>query len=326
MVRVLGSCPVNGAGTGPRPVRRVAVIGATGCMGRQITAAFAARGTEVVAIARRYASHVAAHRFLALDAAHASGAELAALLAAERVDAVVNATLGWGEELRATNVQLAERLVDALRRTPGSPRLVHLGTIHEYGPVLWGTSIDEEVPPRPQQPYPASKLVAAGLVLDAARAGEVDGVVLRLTNTIGPHPAAESFFGSLAARLSDDRGPIDLTVAEAHRDYVDSRDAAEAVVRAAETPSAQGVFNIGTGRALDIRTLVAALVRAAGGPRERVREHAGAVSSRGADWIQVDSTRARRLLGWSPRYSLEASMQAMWETVRTESLRPGGAP
>ncbi|MFC7259812.1 NAD-dependent epimerase/dehydratase family protein [Streptomyces lutosisoli] len=300
---------------------RVAVIGATGCMGRQIAAAFAARGTEVVAIARRHASQVAAHRFLALDAAHASSEQLAEVLATERVDAVVNATLGWGDELQSTNVQLVERLVDALKKTPSPPRLVQLGTIHEYGPVPWGTSIGEEVEPDPRQPYPRSKLVAAGLVLDAARAGELDGVVLRLTNTIGPHPAAESFFGSLAARLRDDPGAIDLTIAEAHRDYVDSRDAADAVVRAAETPSAQGVFNIGTGRALDIGTLVTALVQASGRPPGTVRGHPGAVRSRGADWIQVDSTRARRLLGWSPRHSLDASMRAMWETVRAERPR-----
>ncbi|WP_328843055.1 NAD-dependent epimerase/dehydratase family protein [Streptomyces sp. NBC_00258] len=319
MARGFGHRPVSRVGPGPPTVRRVAVIGATGCMGRQIASAFAARGTEVVAIARRYTSHVAAHRFLALDAAHTSSEQLAQLLAEERVGAVVNATLGWGDELHATNVQLTERLVDALRRTPGSPRLVHLGTIHEYGPVPRGTSIDEKVPPHPQQPYPVSKLIAARLVLDAARAGDLDGVVLRLTNTIGPHPAAESFFGSLAARLRDDRDTIDLTIAEAHRDYVDSRDAADAVVRAAESPSAHGVFNIGTGRALDIRTLVAALVRAAGRPPESVRGHLGAIRSRGADWIRVDGARAQRLLGWSPLYSLDASMRALWETVRTES-------
>ncbi|WP_435229103.1 NAD-dependent epimerase/dehydratase family protein [Streptomyces sp. Tue6028] len=297
---------------------RVAVIGATGCVGRQITQAFAARGTEVVAVARRPAPHMAAHRFVALDVAGAPAERLADFLAAQRVDAVVNATLGWGQELHATNVRLVERLVDALKKTPEPPRLVQLGTIHEYGPVPRGTSIDERVRPDPRQPYPRSKLVAARLVLDAARAGELDGVVLRLTNTIGPHPAAESFFGSLAARLRDEPGPVDLTLAEAHRDYVDSRDAADAVVRAAESPAAHGVFNIGSGRARDIRTLVAALVRASGRPRDSVRGHPGTVQSRGADWIQVDSTRARRLLGWSPRHDLDASMRAMWETVRAE--------
>ncbi|MGW2027801.1 NAD-dependent epimerase/dehydratase family protein [Streptomyces decoyicus] len=307
----------------PGPVR-VAVLGATGCMGRHICAAFSAEGSEVVAIARRYAPQVAAHRFLSLDVAGSTSDGLARVLSHEEVDVVVNATLGWGEELHYTNVQLVERLLDALAMLQAPPRLVHLGTIHEYGPVPSGTSVHEGTEPAPENPYAKAKLTASRMVLDAVRVGALDGVVLRVANTLGPHPALESFFGSLAVRLrgAEAATGIELTIADARRDYVDVRDAVDAVVRAARIRRADPLVNIGCGRARDVRELVDELVAAAGLPAETLREQRGEVRSRGADWIQVDISRAGRLLGWRPRFTLGESMRAMWDTVGADQPLP----
>ncbi|BET45135.1 NAD(P)-dependent oxidoreductase [Streptomyces tendae] len=301
----------------------VAVLGGTGCMGRHICAAFAGRGARVVAVSRRRTPVVDAYRFLPMDVVQCTAEELAAVLTAERVDTVVNATLGWGrteEEMGYTNVRLVERLLDAARSMAHPPRLVHLGTIHEYGPVSHGTLIDEGLPPRPQTLYARAKLTASRMVLDAVRAGLLDGIVLRVTNTIGPYPAPESFFGALAARLRDVAAGegVELTVADARRDYVDVRDAADAVVRAARSPLADPLVNLGRGEALHIRELVDALVRATGLPPESIRERPGDVAGRsaGADWIRVDNSRAGRLLGWRPRYDVDASMRDLWDTVR----------
>lgn len=35
----------------------------------------------------------------------------------------------------------------------------------------------------------------------------------------------------------------------------------------------------------------------------------------GADWIQVDRSRAERSLGWRPRHALATSFRDMWDTV-----------
>ncbi|MGC0380064.1 NAD-dependent epimerase/dehydratase family protein [Streptomyces sp. SAI-129] len=304
----------------------VAVLGATGCMGRQISAAFASRGARVLAVARRRvpeAQPPGGPPFIPLDIAACGGRELAAILTTERVATVVNATLGWGrtdEEMHRSNVRPVETVIDALRRLPRRTRLVQLGTIHEYGPLPEGVATDEDVEPRPRSSYARAKVIASRKVLDAVDTGDVDGVVLRLTNTIGPHPAMESFLGSLARsmRRADPAKGLDVTIAPARRDYVDVRDAVDAVVTAAYGPCAEPLLNIGSGTALDIRTLVRALAGAAGLPPGSVRERVAEVNSRsaGADWIRVDIERARRALGWRPRRTLTDSMQAMWDTVR----------
>ncbi|WP_435604586.1 NAD-dependent epimerase/dehydratase family protein [Streptomyces sp. bgisy130] len=302
----------------------MAVLGATGCMGRHLCAAFAAEGNHVVAVARRYAPQVAGYRFLPFDVAGSTSDEAARLLAREGVEVVVNATLGWGEELHYANVQLVERLVGALTALPSPPRLVHLGTVHEYGPVPAGTWIDEGTEPAPATPYGMAKLTASRMVLDAVRAAALDGVVMRLANTVGPHPALESFFGSLAVRLRDaGAAGVEVTIADARRDYVDVRDAVAAVVAAARSPRADPLVNIGCGRAWDVRELVGELVAAAGLPPEALRERAREVTSQGGNWVQVDISRAGRLLGWAPRFTIGESMRALWETVRADRPLPG---
>lgn len=307
----------------PRPLR-VAVLGATGCVGRHVCTAFAAEGNEVVAIARRYAPRIAAHRFQPLDVAGSASEELARVLADEHIDVVVNATLGWGDELHYTNVQLVERLIGALAMMQTPVRLVHLGTIHEYGQVPSGTSIHEDTPPAPTNPYGKAKLTASRMVLEAVRNGAVNGVVLRVANTLGPYPALESFFGSLAVRLrgTDAATGIELTIADAQRDYVDVRDAVDAVLKAARITRADPLVNIGCGQAMNVRKLVTELVAAAGLPAETIREQPGEVHGRGGDWVQVDISRAARLLGWQPRFTIRESMRAMWDTVHADQSLP----
>jgi nucleoside-diphosphate-sugar epimerase len=307
--------------------QRVAVLGAAGCLGRQISAALRDQGDEVVAMARHPSALSAPYRFIPVDVARRGGAELARLFTEERVDVVVNAIAGWGRTEEAAhegNIRPVDQVLDALRRLPTGPRLVQIGTIHEYGPVAEGTSIREDTEARPQSVYATAKLVASQRVLAAIRDGGVRGVVVRVANTYGPHPAVGSFLGSLAVKLRglDPSAGLDLTIAEARRDYVDVRDAVDAILRAIRTPAADPLVNIGRGEAVDMRTLVRALVQAAGLPRGTVREKAGEVSSLGGDWTRFDISRARELLNWRPRFGIDESMRAMWDSLGTLESEP----
>ncbi|MDW3848655.1 NAD-dependent epimerase/dehydratase [Micromonospora sp. BRA006-A] len=306
-------------------VSRVAVMGASGCVGRQVCAAFAHAGHPVVAVSRRPASHLAAYRFRSLDLASVPPERLARVLDEERCDVVVNVTGGWGstpEAMRHDHIGLTGRLVRAVAAAGRGPRLVHLGTIHEYGPVPDGAVIDESVPPAPVTEYARTKLAGSRSVLDATARGEIDGVVLRAVNLCGPYPAEPSFPGFLLRRLraaaaGDD--VLELTVASAHRDYLDVRDAADAIRRAATTDAAVTgqVVNIGRGEAVPMRELVRMAVAAAGIPSARVRLVAQPVDSKGGDWTLAGIRRAEQLIKWRPRIGLAASLSAMWGSEST---------
>ncbi len=181
------------------------------------------------------------------------------------------------------------------------------------------------------------KLRATEAVLAAAHCGAVDGVVLRLFNAIGPGMPAVSLAGSAVAPLAAGtraRGdgarvalgdpPVSLTFAglRGARDYVDARDVARAVDRAAAAAPAGALVNIGRGVAVPARLLVETLVVAAGVPASIVDgstvdiPDGRAARSRGVDWQQADISRARALLGWVPRWGLADSLRDTFAAAR----------
>ncbi|MFH8289674.1 NAD-dependent epimerase/dehydratase family protein [Streptomyces sp. NPDC018059] len=311
------------------------VLGGTGCIGRHICAAFSRQGYRVVTVTRRPAPRVAPHPHRRLDLAAAEPAALRAVFDDERADVVVNATdmagatdatgAADGGEARAAelldaNEGLARRLVEALSAAARGPRLVHIGTIHEYGPGESGVPLHEDVEPEPANAYARAKLAGSQVVLDAARAGAVSAVVLRLVNTCGPYPTPAGFVGKLLPTLLAAAAagePPSITVGGAMRDWIDVRDVAEAAVLAARRPVSGHAFNIGSGVCVSMRELVGHALAAAGLPDSGVRETAGPLRSLGADWIQADIGRARALLGWSPAFRLKESMRDMWDAGET---------
>lgn len=307
----------------------VAVVGATGCVGRHMCAAFDREGREVLAIARRPGPVVAPHRFVPMDVTAAAPREIAGLFNRHGVDAIVNATggrLDTDAANEAYNARLVEHLLDAtalMPRLPRPPRVVQLGSVHEYGPLPRGRSVSETAEPRPVTSYGRAKLAGTRAVLEATRQGRASGVVLRVVNVCGPHATAASFLSGIVRRLREagPDGTIELDVDDSERDYVDVRDLADAVVRAVREPVAGQVINIGRGEAVSVRDLVSLLVAVAGRSPQTIKERNGGTDGAGrGDFIRADIGLARRLLDWRPRVSLHDSLRDMWAAAATDAL------
>lgn len=304
---------------------RVLVLGGSGFVGREVCAAFVAAGRQVIAASRNPVPSAPGVRALRLDLGVVPAAGLAGLLDRERPGTVVNCVGSiWGrtaQDMVPSVVAPTERLLEALAMAAGRPRLVHLGSVLEYGPVAPGTTA--RGPARPDTPYGTAKLAATEAVLAAHAAGTVDALVLRIANVAGPGTPDISLLGQVAARLATwDGGPepvvVELSPLRAHRDYVDVRDVADAVVAAAGTSPTGRCVDIGRGEAVPVRELVQLLVAVSGVPVhlvETVRDdpRGGAPAPAPADWMRVDTGPAAELLGWRPRRSLEDAVRAYWE-------------
>ncbi|GGP88515.1 NAD-dependent epimerase/dehydratase family protein [Streptomyces roseolilacinus] len=312
---------------------RVLLLGATGFIGRFVADRLLADpAVHLTALGRRDDSDV---RF---DLAGGSPGALTRFLDAVHPGVVINcagATRGGARELTRHNTVAVATVCEALRRSRCGARMVQVGCASEYGPSQPGSSTAEDAVPRPGGPYGVSKLAATELVLGSG----LDAVVLRVFSPVGPGTPAGSPLGRLAEtmRRAMQSGDTELKLGGlgVQRDFVDVRDVARAV-HAASLSAAQGVVNIGTGRAVRLRDAASLLARVAGyagalhepdGPptrpvigaqrSESPSDHQPPVAAHpypdgcGA-WQQADVRTARDRLGWRPRINLEESLADIW--------------
>ncbi|MGI5348990.1 NAD-dependent epimerase/dehydratase family protein [Streptomyces sp. CA-250714] len=249
---------------------RVLLLGSSGYLGRFVADRLLADpAVQLTALGRSDEADV---RF---DLSTGSPGALTRFLDAVHPGVVINCagtTRGNGRELIRHNVVSTAAVCESLRRSGCGARLVHMGCAAEYGPSQVGSSTSEDAVPRPGGPYGVSKLAGTELVL----ASGLDAVVLRVFSPIGPGTPAGSPLGRVAEamRRAMQQGDSELKLGGlgVQRDFVDVRDVARAV-HAASLSAAQGIVNIGTGRAVRLRDAASLLARVAG--------YAGAVHEQG---------------------------------------------
>ncbi|MFJ4778532.1 NAD-dependent epimerase/dehydratase [Streptomyces sp. NPDC088762] len=317
---------------------RVLLIGANGYLGRYVADRLLADpAVQLTALGRGDDADV---RF---DLATGSPGALTRFLDAVHPGVVINcagATRGGARELTRHNTVAVATICESLRRSGCGARLVQLGCAAEYGPSQPGSSTAEDAVPRPGGPYGVSKLAATELVLGSG----LDAVVLRIFSPVGPGTPAGSPLGRLAeamrrAMQSGD-GELKLSGLGVQRDFVDVRDVARAV-HAASLSAAQGVVNIGTGRAVRLRDAAAVLARVAGyggalheldvphgGPQQHAHPHPGRPAGLAAIGSPRSEVTAEQLAAAAPPPYPYPDGCGAWQQadVRTARDRLGWRP
>jgi UDP-glucose 4-epimerase len=168
--------------------------------------------------------------------------------------------------------------------------------------------IDENHPTEPLVSYGVTKLAIEKYLLLHQHLHGIKANILRVANPFGQRQRVETAQGAVAAFLSKAmRGqPVEIwgdgTVT---RDFIYVSDVAEAFARAVEYEGGWSVFNIGTGIGTSLNELIDMVERVLG--REVVRQYR---PGRRFD-VPVsilDSSLARRELGWEPRVTLDEGL------------------
>lgn len=213
------------------------------------------------------------------------------------------------------NVAATAYLLDALRRSGGPVRVVHVGSAAELGPVPTDQlPIDEDRLCRPADAYGLSKWAATRLGLDANGRDRLEVIVARPFNPIGPGQPPSQAFGRLARRLLRARDGEHLPVGDvtARRDFVDVRDVGRSLVALARAGRAGRIYHVGTGVSRTVGEGFACLLAESG--RRIVLVPAAGAAPRPAD-SRASIERISADTGWRPSISFERSLRDLWASA-----------
>jgi nucleoside-diphosphate-sugar epimerase len=311
---------------------RLLIVGASGFIGTALRRGMAAGRHEVMCVSRTPPPALPGETWRAMDVLQIPRDGLAELVAEARPDALINC-VGLAEapanEMRKANTDLPGRLVEVLAGR--TIRLVHLGSAAEYGDRTPGPPIQEEDPAQPRSAYGVTKLEGTLAVVDAARVGKTDAVVLRIFNPLGPGLPLASMPGAAAHRIREavQSGKLSIRMGnlDAWRDFVDVRDAADAIVAAATARAiANAILNVGSGHAHQAREVVLAMAQAAGWEGDVLEESGlGSNRSSGVSWQQASIERIGSALGWHPRRTFEEAAASVFSGFEEASAQAGAA-
>ncbi|AKU94827.1 UDP-glucose 4-epimerase [Labilithrix luteola] len=298
----------------------VLVTGATGFVGASLCRHFAAKGHRVVAVCGpsgagwRLANAASTIETVKVDLTAAN--EVSALLRDAQPEVVLNCA-AYGaypsqtepSRIYRVNFEAVRHLVEAAGALPGFRAFVHAGSSSEYG--LHCTAPREDSAPLPDSDYAVSKVAATAFVQFVSKTRNFPGWVLRLSSVYGPYEEASRLIPRLLKCGKEGTYPP-LVDPQISRDFVyidDVCNAFERVVESATTVARGEVFNIGSGHATTLATIVERVRQLFGIAQEPVW---GSMANRRwdhRDWYS-NPTKAFEMLGWKATTSLDDGLAA----------------
>jgi len=281
---------------------RIVVTGASGFIGRVLVRRAREAGHELVPLSRTDGSLQTGYEEADVLARAFDGADAVVHLAAR-------AHRGGTDRDFDVNVQLT-RAVARAALAAGAKRVVLLSSIGVNGDATHGKAFDENGPPAPVQPYARSKLRCEQELQSLLRGSGTEWAIARPPLVYGPH--APGNFGRLVNAVA--RGwPLPLRSVQNRRTLVSLDSLCEAILACALEPQAAGqLFLLADEEDLSTPEIVRCIARGLQRPARLWSVPPGLLKAGAAllgrpraaqglcDSLQVDASKARRLLHWTP--------------------------
>lgn len=213
-------------------------------------------------------------------------------------------------EYNDVNVGGTVSIMEAIR-TVGVKRVIlaSSGTVYGEQP---SQPLQETMAPNPPAPYAVTKIASEYYLFTLGALYGVETVALRIFNAYGPgQPLPVSYPPVIPQFLRQILGKGSVVVhgdGSQTRDFVYIDDVVQALIAAAKAPADGQIINVGSGRETSINELVATMEKVTG---KSAHVLYNPQASGGVSRMVADLSRARKLLGYKPRVSLEEGLRRM---------------
>lgn len=301
---------------------RIAVVGASGYIGRHLVPALVNDGAEVTVLTRNpnWQLFQPAGGVRCIEGSFFDQAAVRMALAG--ADSVIHL-------VSCTNPKSSndDRVYDAEANIVGSVRLldaclkanVRRVVFASSGGTIYGVNsserIPEDAPTTPICAYGISKLAVEKYLGLYHRHFGLEYCALRVANPYGGDqtPAAASGVGAIAAFFERVRQSQPIEVwgdGRVIRDYVHISDVVSAFVKAVHVPPPNAPVNVGTGVGTSLLELIDAIGMTVG---KRPIVHFAPARAVDVPRNVLDVSRAAKLLGWQPKVALHSGLLMMNE-------------
>lgn len=301
---------------------RALVTGSSGFTGRHLGLHLRAAGATVYGLARASAADGGAG-IETLEADVRDETAIRAALRVARPDVVFHLAARRPRALADlcdaldVNVFGTARLLEAVAAETPSTTVLVAGSSAVYGAQRGDGPLREDQPLRPATYYGVSKAAQEAAAL---RAPGLRVVVTRTFNVTGPGEGADTVAGAVArqiAAVEAGRAAPEVRVGRlsGRRDLTDVRDVVRAYALLARAGRPGEIYNVCSGRAVEVRAVVEALVA-----MSRVPIALASLASPGGDAdvaVQVgDPSRLRAATAWAAAVPLDTSLRDLLDDCR----------
>ena len=314
----------------------ILVTGAAGFIGSHVTQTLLARGERVIGLdnlndyyapARKRANLAEigtspAFRFVEGDIR--DSAALRALFAAERPGAVIHLAAMPGIPYSMKNPLLYEDVntrgtlnLLEMAREFSAGKFVLASTSSIYGDTDKIPFVETDPTDRPLAPYPATKKACEVLAYTYYHLYGLKCAVLRFFNVYGPRGRPDMTPFKFAEAIVNEREFTLYDAGRPRRDWTFVGDIVSGILAAAEADLGYEIFNLGRGEPVTMYDFVAVLEKLIGKP---ARWKDAPLPPTDLAVTFADTTKARRMLGYSPQVSVEEGLSRFWAWYQSAVL------
>jgi len=202
-------------------------------------------------------------------------------------------------------------MAEAARRTlPNLKKFIFSGSVEEYG-IQQKFPTKETAELRAASPYGVAKIASEKYLRYLFDAYGFPSIIFRNANSYGRRYNHQFVIESIIYQMFKGKSPIKLGDPTPIRDFVFEPDLLSAYVLAAESKNKKLLgesINIGLGKTISIRDLAKKIAKITG-YKGKIKWNSFPKRALEIPRLQVDNTKAKRLLKWKPKHTLDQGLR-----------------